>query len=204
MDRSTIAPCAILLSGGMDSTALTWLTRPELAITFDYGQLAARGEVQAAMAVCESLGIRHRSITINCRELGSGNMAGTIPASVAPVPEWWPFRNQLLITMAAAVALSEGMRGLIIGSVANDASHADGRKTFFEAMNRVLAVQEGTLVLLAPAIEETTVELCQKSAVPYEILAWAHSCHISDFACGFCRGCVKHRETMNALGYGEY
>lgn len=188
----------------MDSTALTWLTRPELAITFDYGQLAARGEVQAAMAVCESLGIRHRSITINCRELGSGNMAGTIPASVAPVPEWWPFRNQLLITMAAAVALSEGMRGLIIGSVANDASHADGRKTFFEAMNRVLAVQEGTLVLLAPAIEETTVELCQKSAVPYEILAWAHSCHISDFACGFCRGCVKHRETMNALGYGEY
>lgn len=204
MDRPTIVPCAILLSGGMDSTALTWLTRPELAITFDYGQLAARGEVQAATAVCESLGIRHRTITINCRELGSGDMAGTLPVTAAPVPEWWPFRNQLLITMAAAVALNEGMRGLVVGSVANDSSHADGRRPFFEAMNRVLVIQEGEMVLLAPAIEQTTVDLCQKSEVPFEILAWAHSCHISDFACGVCRGCVKHRETMNALGYGEY
>ena len=204
MDSSAITPCAILLSGGMDSTALTWSTRPDLAITFDYGQLAARGEVQAATAICEAIGVRHRVVAVNCRDLGSGDMAGTPPSTLAPVPEWWPFRNQLLITMAAAVAVTAGIRCLVVGSVANDTAHADGRKIFFEAMNRVLVIQEGELNLLAPAIDQTTVELCRNSDVPFEILAWAHSCHVSDYACGMCRGCVKHRETMYALGYGEY
>lgn len=202
MDRSGITSSAILLSGGMDSTALAWVMRPDLAITFDYGQLAARGEIQAATAVCGAIGVRHRVVTVNCRALGSGDMAGTEPSSVAPVPEWWPFRNQLLITMAAAVALSEGMKRLVVGSVANDRSHADGRKAFFHAMNRILVIQEGALRLVAPAIEETTVDLCRD--VPFEILAWTHSCHVSDYACGTCRGCVKHRETMYALGHGEY
>lgn len=204
MDCSAIAPCAILLSGGMDSTALAWLMRPALAMTFDYGQLAAPGEVQAATAVCYSIGIRHRVIAIDCRGLGSGEMAGTEPLPVAPIPEWWPYRNQLLITMAAAIGIREGIKSLIVGSVASDGSHADGRRAFFEAMNRVLMLQEGEVNLLAPAIEGTTVDLCRKSAVPFEILAWSHSCHISSYACGVCRGCVKHRETMHALGYGEY
>lgn len=136
------------------------------------------------------------------RNLGREIWQGTEPSCEAPVPEWWPFRNQLLITMAAAVALSEGVKRLVIGSVANDRSHADGRKAFFDAMNRVLVIQEGALNLVAPAIEQTTVDLCRD--VPFEILAWTHSCHVSDYACGRCRGCVKHRETMHALGHGEY
>ena len=129
-------------------------------------------------------------------------MAGTEPSTVAPVPEWWPFRNQLLITMAAAVALGEDMKSLVVGSVANDRSHADGRKAFFDAMNRVLVIQVGVFNLLEPAIDQTTVELCRE--VPFEILAWTHSCPVSDYACGTCRGCGKHRETMHALGHGEY
>lgn len=204
MDDANIVPRALLLSGGMDSTALGWQTRPDLAITINYGQVAARGEIQAASAVCESIGIRHRVVAIDCRELGSGDMAGTLPAFVAPVSEWWPFRNQLIVTIAAAVALSEGMKCILIGSVANDGAHADGRTAFFEAMNRVLVLQEGELELQAPAIEIATADLCRNSRIPFEILAWTHSCHVSDYACGTCRGCVKHRETMHALGYDEY
>lgn len=204
MVGAKVIPRALLLSGGMDSSALAWQTRPDLAITIDYGQLAARGEIRAAAAVCESIGIRHRVLIINCRELGSGDMAGTHPASAAPVPEWWPFRNQLIITMAAAIALTEGMKCILVGSVANDAAHADGRVVFFEAMNRVLIVQEGALELQAPALGQTAIDLCRHSGIPFEVLAWTHSCHVSEYACGACRGCVKHRETMHALGYGEY
>jgi 7-cyano-7-deazaguanine synthase len=36
------------------------------------------------------------------------------------------------------------------------------------------------------------------------VLAWAHSCHISDFACGQCRGCVKHYKTWEALGWDPH
>lgn len=195
---------ALLLSGGMDSTALAWATRPELAITIDYGQRAARGEIRAASVVCESLGLRQRVVQVDCRALGSGDMAGTEPSAVAPVSEWWPYRNQLLITLAAAIALQEGMNIVSLGVVSSDACHADGRLEFLEAMRSVLGAQEGGMELEFPAIHESTSALCRRVAIPFEILAWAHSCHISEYACGRCRGCNKHRESMQELGYDDY
>ena len=81
---------ALLFSGGMDSIALAWAMRPELAITIDYGQRAAQGEIRAASAVCESLGLRQRVVQVDCSALGSGDMAGTEPSAFAPVSEWWP------------------------------------------------------------------------------------------------------------------
>jgi 7-cyano-7-deazaguanine synthase len=194
----------LLLSGGMDSTALAWGIRPELALTIDYGQQAAGGELRAASAVCAALNIRHKSVQVDCRALGSGDLAGTTPHSAAPVPEWWPFRNQLLITLAAAVALQEGVTRLTVGTVSTDRSHADGRLEFFEEMGRLLRLQEGGLDVEVPAIKETSVSLCQSVGIPFEVLAWSHSCHVSEYACGTCRGCLKHRETMRELGYGEY
>jgi 7-cyano-7-deazaguanine synthase len=193
-----------LLSGGMDSIALAWGIRPDLALTIDYGQLAAQAEIRAASTVCQRLDIPHRAIKIDCSSLGSGDMAGTDPAPVAPVSEWWPFRNQLIITFGAAVALREGMSHLLIGSVSSDGVHADGKREFFESLNLVLQLQEGAIVLEAPAIEDTTVSLCRRVAIPFEVLAWSHSCHVSNYACGWCRGCRKHRESMRELGYGEY
>jgi 7-cyano-7-deazaguanine synthase len=195
---------ALLLSGGMDSTALAWGIRPDLAITIDYGQQSAGGEIRAATAVCAALNLKQRLIQIDCRALGSGDMAGTMPHPLAPVTEWWPFRNQLLITLAAAAAIQEGVRKIIFGTVSSDRSHADGRLEFFESMSRLLRLQEGGVGIEVPAISETSVSLCRKVEIPFEILAWSHSCHVADYACGTCRGCLKHRETMRELGYGEY
>jgi 7-cyano-7-deazaguanine synthase len=188
----------------MDSIALAWGFRPDLAITIDYGQLAAPGEIRAATAVCQAIGLSHRVIRVNCRELGSGDMADTASMPISPVSEWWPFRNQLIITLGAAAALQNGMTCLAIGAVATDASHADGRREFLEAMSRLLQMQEGALVLETPAVEDTTVSLCRRVSVPFDLLAWSHSCHVAEFACGNCRGCCKHRESMRELGYGEY
>jgi 7-cyano-7-deazaguanine synthase len=195
---------ALLFSGGMDSTALAWALRPELTITIDYGQLAAPGELRAATSVCEALNLRQRVVRVDCRALGSGDMAGRAPSAVAPVSEWWPYRNQLLITLAAAVALQEGLASLVLGVVVSDACHADGRMEFFEDMRRVLRGQEGALELEVPAICESSAILCRRVGVPFDILAWAHSCHVSEYACGRCRGCNKHRETMRELGHDEY
>jgi 7-cyano-7-deazaguanine synthase len=194
----------LLLSGGMDSIALAWWLRPRLSLTIDYGQRAAEGEIQAASAVCNELGLQHRVITVNCGALGSGDMAGKDALGVAPVPEWWPFRNQLLITIGATLALHEALTSVVIGVVASDASHADGRQEFLAAMCSLLRCQEGALILEYPAVTETTVELCRRVAAPHSILAWAHSCHVASSACGWCRGCNKHRESMRDLGYGEY
>jgi len=194
----------LLLSGGMDSIALAWMLRPDLSLTIDYGQRAAEGEIRAAAAVSHELGLLHQVLHIDCSSLGSGDMAGTPPSDFAHVPEWWPFRNQLLITMAAAVAVHENYDTIVIGTVANDASHADGRIDFLDAMSHVLALQEGGVTLEAPAIQETTVQFCRRIGVPHSVLGWAHSCHVGSFGCGTCRGCCKHRESMRELGFGEY
>ena len=78
----------LLLSGGMDSITLAWSLSTKLLLTVDYGQLPAKGEIQAASAVCAELGLSHRVLTLDCRSLGSGDLAGIFPVSAAPVSKW--------------------------------------------------------------------------------------------------------------------
>ena len=189
----------LLLSGGMDSIAIAYWKRPDVAFTIDYGQLSAKGEIQAARAVCESLEVHHEVITADCSELGSGDLAGKTPLTLAPVSEWWPFRNQLLLTFAGMRAVSLSVKTLLFGSVKTDEAHADGRLGFFEVMDKAFSIQEGGLSIVAPAIHLTTVELIRLSGVPLSLLGWAHSCHMFDFACGNCRGCFKYLSVMKEL-----
>jgi 7-cyano-7-deazaguanine synthase len=71
-------------------------------------------------------------------------------------------------------------------------------------MSAVLRVQEGQLSVEAPAIDISAADLIRNSGVPTEVLAWAHSCHVAEYACGVCRGCLKHYQTLEALGLDPY
>lgn len=194
---------ALLLSGGMDSLCIAWWLRPEIAITVDYGQLPAQAEKDASAAVCAELGIEHHIVSIDCRSLGSGDMAGVAASDHAPASDWWPYRNQMLITFAVMKAIGLGAQRLLIGTVKSDGSHADGTPQFVDAISRLVALQEGGIVVEAPAIALSTAELVSKSRIPEASLAWAHSCHKANVACGNCRGCNKYfevlRETQGGL-----
>jgi 7-cyano-7-deazaguanine synthase len=194
---------ALLLSGGMDSVALAYWLRPELAITIDYGQRPARGEIRSAAAVSDALGIDHHVITADLSALGSGDLAGSAALAVAPVSEWWPFRNQMLVTLGAMKAIGLGASQLLIGCLKTD-HHADGKKEFVESLSALLRQQEGSMTLSAPAASMTAVELIRTSKVPIEFLCWTHSCHAGEYACGMCRGCRKHYETLGQLGEAPY
>jgi len=195
---------ALLLSGGMDSIAIAYWRRPEFAITIDYGQRAAAAELRASRAVAEVLGIEHHIISADLSALGSGDMAGSAALGVAPVSEWWPFRNQMLVTLAAMKCVALGAKRVLIGTLKSDHRHADGRPGFVDALSVLLRLQEGGITLEAPAIALTAVELIRKSVVPMDVLAWAHSCHVGEFSCGLCRGCRKHYETLRDLGEVPY
>ena len=192
----------LLLSGGMDSLCIAWWKRPDVAITIDYGQLPAEAEIAAATAICQRLGIEHHLIRVDCSSLGSGDMAGTHASALAPASDWWPYRNQLLITMAAMKAIGLGVTRLWIGTVQSDGSHRDGTPTFVAAISQLLTLQEGGMRVEAPAIKMTTAELARESSVPPDVLAWAHSCHKADVACGACRGCNKYFEVLRELNDG--
>ncbi|BAB52724.1 MULTISPECIES: 7-cyano-7-deazaguanine synthase [Mesorhizobium] len=192
---------ALLLSGGMDSVSIAWWLRPDVALTIDYGQKPAEAEIDAAGHVAQLLGISHEVIRVDCSSLGSGDMAGTAPDAAAPVSEWWPFRNQLLVTLAGMAAVRHGVSRLLIGALATDGAHADGRPEFVERASQLMAMQEGGIVVEAPAIELDAVELVRRSGIDQGTLAWAHSCHTGNYACGRCRGCTKHFNTWQALGW---
>ena len=192
---------ALLLSGGMDSLAIAWWKRPELAITLDYGQKAAEAEKLASAQVCKELGIRHEIVSVDCSSLGSGDMAGAPPDAAAQTSDWWPYRNQLLITLASMRAISHGTQTLYIGTVRSDGeSHLDGMPEFVQKMDTLMAYQEGHLRVVAPAIGLSTNELIRLAGVPPGLLAWSHSCHKANIACGTCRGCNKYIETYTELG----
>jgi 7-cyano-7-deazaguanine synthase len=194
---------ALLLSGGIDSTALAVWCRPNIAITIDYGQVSANGEIRAARQVASTLSIPHETVRVDCSCLGSGDLAGVPALACAPEKEWWPYRNQFLVTVAAMRGISLGVKKLLIGSVKSDAFHVDGRAEFYEHLDSLLSMQEGGIRVEAPALHVSTVELVRLSTAPLSLLGWTHSCHKAEFACGNCRGCRKHASVLDELGYGN-
>ncbi len=191
---------ALLLSGGLDSTAIAWWKRPETAIFVDHGQCAAFAERRAAEAVAAACGIEFVALRVDCSSLGSGQMAGREQLPEAPTPEWWPFRNQLLVTIAAAAALPKGVKELMIGTIADDGTNGDGTRAFVDRLDSLLRLQEGGMSLNAPALDMTAVELLSTSGAPQEVLGWCHSCFVSDIPCMKCRGCIKQLKVLEYTG----
>ncbi len=200
----TVSKTAILLSGGLDSIALSYWKRPQLAVTVDYGQVCANAELRASRQICDEMQISHETVRVDCRCLGSGDLAGKPRANLAPESDWWPFRNQLLLTLAGMKLLPLGVTTLLLGTVRSDQQHGDGSVDFVRRVSSLMELQEGTIAVSAPAAKMTTVELVHRAQVPARLLAWGHSCHTSNWACGRCRGCNKHREVMEELGLGRY
>jgi 7-cyano-7-deazaguanine synthase len=188
----------------MDSTALAFWKRPDLCLTIDYGQLPARAEIAASQAVCSATELKHEVLSLDCSLLGTGDLAGREALGIAPVREWWPFRNQLLVTLAASFLIGRGFDRLYIGCVQSDSVHRDGSADFVSRLSDLLHMQEGGMCLTAPAQGMSSVELIRVSGIPRDVLAWAHSCHVSEYACGFCRGCHKHFATTKELGTAPY
>lgn len=189
----------LLLSGGMDSIALAVWKRPEIALTIDYGQQSAPGEIRAASKVAADLSIQHEVVVIDLGRYGSGDLAGVAASPHAPVSEWWPFRNQLLLTIAGTVAMRYGAQEIFIGCVATDARHMDGTIAFIDQIDALMSRQEGGVRVVAPAIGMTTVELLRKADVSEKMLRRSFSCHTARYACGTCAGCRKAQSVFAQL-----
>lgn len=193
----------LLLSGGIDSSALAAWRRPACCLTIDYGQIPVASEIAAASSVCQALGLIHEVVRIPLEHLGSGLLAGKATSHASSNPEFWPFRNQLLVTVAAMTAINKSADKVLIGTVASDKRHVDGSETFVLRLCELLSMQEGGVMLEAPAIKYNSFELVRISKIDLSVLAWAHSCHVSNVACGHCPGCLKHSEVMHGLGWNR-
>lgn len=193
----------LLLSGGIDSVSVAAWKKPKICLTVDYGQRSAAAEIRSSSQVCKELGLRHELLVARVSELGSGDMSEQDAKTLSMHSEFWPFRNQYLVTLGAMAAIKYGCDSVLIGTVITDIRHKDGSPEFISLIDKTLTLQEGGIRLSAPGALMTSEELVLNSKISDGILAWAHSCHTGEFACGNCKGCQKHSEVMMKLGWSR-
>lgn len=190
----------ILLSGGVDSISLAYGLKPEIAYTINYGQTVAEREIYVSKYICNQLNIEHKIISVDCRGLGSGTLAGKENSKNSPSEEWWPFRNQLLVSLASMQAYNDGVSEIYLASVKSDQFHTDGTSRFYNLLNDLVSYQEGNIKILCPTLGHYSHELVKRFNVPLNLISIAHSCHISNLSCGRCSGCKKQLRVRFEIG----
>jgi 7-cyano-7-deazaguanine synthase len=191
----------LLLSGGLDSSCVALRDRPAAALVVDYGQRPAAAEAAAAAVIAAWADIPLLRLEADCAAVGAGLMGDGNVQLVAPSPEWWPFRNQLLVTLAASVAVQHGYDAVVVASVSTDAErHIDGSADFYAVLDRLVSMQEGNVRVMTPVISSTTDQLLASVELPDDILIAMHSCQVANVACGWCPGCLKRQDILRRAG----
>lgn len=139
----------ILLSGGLDSTVSATIakkkTRPLFALTFDYGQRAAKMEILASRKICQALGVKHKVVKIPFfREFGKSVMFQekkkvSVKSFNTLKNIWIPNRNGLFINVAACFAEYHQAKLIITGFNREEAQEfPDNSQQFIKAINKSL------------------------------------------------------------------
>lgn len=204
---------AIILSGGMDSVTMLhdYAQRIALAISFDYGSKHNARELPFAALHCERLGIRHivvpldfmpryltSSLLIGGDDIPEGhydddNMRSTVV----------PFRNGIMLAIAAGIAESNGLTTLMIANHAGDHTiYPDCRPEFIDAMSA--AITAGTyagLVISAPYTSITKADIARRGAALGIDYAETWSCYVGgEHHCGRCGTCTERKEALAEAG----
>ena len=184
----------LLLSGGIDSTCVAFWRRPQLCLTIDYGQASAEMEIETASSIARRLKLKHDVIRAPVERKFGLSDTEKVPSSKKP--EFWPFRNQYIGTLAAMHLYGTKTKEIWFGSVSTDRRFLDGSRTFFRRLDSLIAYQEGRMSICAPALALSTEKLVEVSKTPWSILGATFSCHRGNVACGDCPGCEKQRSVL--------
>ena len=203
----------IIVSGGMDSTTLLYDRRDEiaLAISFDYGSNHNAREIAYAEMHCKRLGIEHITIPLDFmhKYFRSSLLEGgdAIPeghyAAENMKSTVVPFRNGIMLAVAAGVAESRNLTKLLIANHGGDHTiYPDCRPEFISAMDS--ATIAGTYVgvrVVAPYTNITKGDIARigkKLGIDY---AETWSCYKGgEKHCGKCGTCVERKEALAYAG----
>jgi 7-cyano-7-deazaguanine synthase len=208
----------VLCSGGMDSvTALHWAHRHHrvaAAVSFDYGAKHNHREIPFAIEHAAIIGTRHEIISL---DFVNRLFASDLLKSGGDIPEGHyeaenmkqtvvPFRNGIMLSIAAGFAESIGASGLVIAAHGGDhAIYPDCREDFMRAMGE--AMRLGTyagITLLRPFIALTKARIAAEGAQLGVDFAHTWSCYKGGaLHCGRCGTCVERREAFAQAGLAD-
>lgn len=202
----------VLLSGGMDSTALLAHVLAEHgaveAVGVNYGQRHAR-ELDAAAAVATHYGVRFDVVDLTGV---TGFLASALTDHDAPLPEGHyadesmkatvvPGRNAIMLSVAAGIAASRGMDAVATAVHAGDHPiYPDCRPEFIAAIHDALLLATGVGVR-APFVHKTKTEIARIGHDLGAPLGLTWSCYAGgDAHCGRCGTCVERIEAYRDSG----
>ncbi|NCC52695.1 MAG: 7-cyano-7-deazaguanine synthase QueC [Spartobacteria bacterium] len=208
----------VLLSGGLDSVTVLHdaLLNHEVvaALSFDYGAKHNHREIPFAAWHCEQTGTPHHVVALSfINTLFSSSLlqsGGDIPEGHYEEESMKqtvvPFRNGIMLSIAAGVAESKGACGVVIAAHAGDhAIYPDCREPFMRAM--ATAIQLGTyerLELLRPFIHCSKADIVRHGAALGVDFSRTWSCYQGgDMHCGRCGTCVERREAFICAGIAD-
>jgi 7-cyano-7-deazaguanine synthase len=205
----------VLLSGGMDSVVALHHARREhkivAALSFDYGAKHNDREIPFAKWQAESCGVPHTTVPLDFigREFSSDLLqkGGEIPKGHYEEETMKktvvPFRNGIMLSIAAGFAESKNASGLVIAAHAGDhAIYPDCREEFLRAMGD--AIRLGTYAeveVLRPFIDRTKADIARRGAELGVDFSRTWSCYVGgETHCGECGTCVERREAFQLAG----
>jgi len=203
----------IIVSGGMDSITLLYDKKEEiaLAVTFDYGSNHNAKEIAWAKVHCERLKIKHIVIKLDFMHK---YFTSSLLEGAEAIPEGHyadenmkstvvPFRNGIMLSIAAGIAESNGLKKVLIANHGGDHTiYPDCRPAFIKAMNE--ATENGTYVnvsICAPYTNITKADIARigkRLGIDYSE-TW--SCYKGgEKHCGKCGTCIERKEALALAG----
>jgi 7-cyano-7-deazaguanine synthase len=205
----------VLLSGGMDSVAAFHdaLGSHEVlaCLSFDYGSKHNAREIPFARIHAEAGGVPHHTVELGFMDrlfesdlLKSG---GEIPdghyAEKSMKRTVVPFRNGIMLAVAAGFAESIGAEAVVIAAHSGDhAIYPDCREPFMRAMGEAMGT--GTyarIQLLRPFIAMDKAGIARRGVELGVDFSQTWSCYKGGaLHCGSCGTCVERREAFLKAG----
>ncbi|WP_003540961.1 7-cyano-7-deazaguanine synthase QueC [Desulfotomaculum nigrificans] len=213
----------VLLSGGLDSAVCLAYglteTKVELALTFNYGQRSATREIQAAAALANYYGVKHRVIDLPwLAEITTTSLVNeeeNIPEPMGPeldyIPTakataaavWVPNRNGLFVNIAACFAETLNCQLVVAGFNREEAAtFPDNTPEFVTAASTAMAYSTANQVKVVSFTnrlnKKEIVALGHRLGVPWDLI-W--SCyHGGDKMCGRCESCQRMMRAFTSQG----
>ena len=206
----------IVLSGGMDSITMLYdfQDKIKMAISFDYGSNHNMREIPFAKLHCRRLKIKHYTIHLGFmhKHFKSSLLEG---ADAVPNGKYneenmkstvVPFRNGIMLSIAAGIAESHGLNAVYIANHAGDhAIYPDCTPAFVDAISK--ATEAGTynnLKIIAPYTNITKTDIAKKGRTLGIDYSETWSCYKGGNAhCGTCATCNERKMALRAAGIDD-
>lgn len=203
----------LVLSGGMDSVTMLYdyIDRIDCAVNFSYGSNHNEREAECARWHCRRLGVElieidlsfmgryfHSSLLDGAESIPDGNYDDdTMKSTVVP------FRNGIMLSVAAGLAESRGLTTVMIANHGGDhAIYPDCRPGFIAAMDK--AISEGTYVdvrLFAPYTSVSKGDIARRGVELGVDYRHTYSCYKGgEKHCGKCGTCIERAEALAYAG----